>query len=70
MRNQNNQVPHLTRDTIWESDTNTRKRHTMESQEVSPFPGGDHRTTRSRQDKRETQIAKGSAKEAPHLNGQ
>ena len=36
----NNQVPHLTRDTIWESDKNTRKHHSQESQGVSPFPAG------------------------------
>ena len=29
--------PHLTRDTIWESDRNKRKHDTQESQEVSPF---------------------------------
>ena len=28
IRNRYNQVPHLTRDTIWESDKNTRKHHT------------------------------------------
>ena len=43
-------VPHLTRDTIWESYKNTRKHHTQESQEVSPFPVGDHKATRNRQD--------------------
>ena len=45
-----NQVPHLTRDTIWEGDKNTRKHHTNESQEVSPFPAGDHKAARNRQD--------------------
>ena len=30
---------------------NTRKKHhTLESQEVSPFPAGDHKAGRSRQD--------------------
>ena len=28
-RNQYNQVPHLTQDTIWQSDKNTRKHHTI-----------------------------------------
>ena len=42
------QVPHLTRDTIWESDKNT-KRHTQENQDVSPFPAGDHKAARNRQ---------------------
>ena len=36
--NRYNQVPHLTQDTIWESDKNTRKHHIQESQEVNPFP--------------------------------
>ena len=43
IRNQYNQVPHLTWDTIWESDKNSRKHHTQENQEVSPFPEGDHK---------------------------
>ena len=29
---------------------NTRKHHTHESQEVSPFPAGEHKSARSRQD--------------------
>ena len=41
---------HLTQDTIWESDKNTRKHHIQESQEVSPFPAGDHKTAMNRQD--------------------
>ena len=45
-----NQVPHLTRDTIWEGDKNMRKHHTHESQEVSPFQTGDHKAARNRQD--------------------
>ena len=42
------QVPQLTRDTIRESDKNTRKHHTQESQEVSPFHPGDHCFARNR----------------------
>ena len=42
IRNQYNQVPHLTQDTTWESDKNTIKHNIQESQEVSPFPAGDH----------------------------
>ena len=30
-------IPHLTKDTIWESGKNTRKHHIQESQAVSPF---------------------------------
>ena len=35
IRNQYNQVLHLTLDTIWEGDKNTIKHHILESQEVS-----------------------------------
>ena len=72
VRNRYNQVPHLTQDTIWESHKNTRKHHIQESQEVSPFPAGDHKAARNRQDrmtltkvKHETQIIK----EASPWNG-
>ena len=41
--NRYNQVPHLTQDTKWESDKLTVDT-TNESQEVSPFPAGDHKT--------------------------
>ena len=50
IRNRYNQVPHLTRDTIWESGKNTRKHHTQEIQEVSLFPAGDHKAARNRKD--------------------
>ena len=46
IRNPYNQMPHLTQDTIWESDINTRKHHIQESQEVSPCPAGDHKAAR------------------------
>ena len=49
IRNRYNQVPHLTQETIWVSDKNTRKRHTQESQEISPFPACDHKAARNRQ---------------------
>ena len=45
-----NHIPHLTQDTIWESDKNLRKFHIQDSQEVSPFPAGDHKAARNRQD--------------------
>ena len=38
-----NQVPHMTQDTTRESNKRTIKYHTQESQEVSPFPAGDHK---------------------------
>ena len=50
IRNRYNQVPHLTLDTTWESDKNTTKHHTQESQEVSPFPAGNHMATMNRQE--------------------
>ena len=45
IRNQYNQVPHLTQDTIYGKVTKTQ-----ESQEISPFPAGDHKAARNRQD--------------------
>ena len=41
IRNQYNQVPHLTQDTNGKV-TNSQLDTTNESQEVSPFPAGDH----------------------------
>ena len=54
---------YLTPYTIWISGKNTRKHHTQENQEVSPFPAGDHKAAKNRQDtkskdKHETQIHK------------
>ena len=42
IRNQYNQVSHLTLDTTWESNKTTIN-ITNKSQEVSPFPAGDHK---------------------------
>ena len=42
IRNQYNQVPHLTQDTNGKV-TNSQLDTTKESQEVSPFPAGDHK---------------------------
>ena len=42
IRNRYNQVPHLTQDTN-EKVTNSQLDTTNESQEVSPFPAGDHK---------------------------
>ena len=50
IRNQNNQAPHLTQETTWESDKNTIKHHIQESQEVSPFPAGDHKAEMNRKE--------------------
>ena len=42
IRNRYNQVPHLTQDTNGKV-TNSKLDTTYESQEVSPFPAGDHK---------------------------
>ena len=42
IRNRYNQVPYLTDDTNWK-ETNPQLDTTNESQEVSPFPTGDHK---------------------------
>ena len=47
-RNRHNQVPHLTQDTEWESDKNTRRHHIEVSQEVSASPTGGHKAARNR----------------------
>ena len=53
--NRYNQVQHPTRDAIWESDKSRRKHHIQESQEVSPFPAGDHKAARNRHGEEESQ---------------
>ena len=50
VRSRQNQIPHLTPDTIGESDKNLRKHHTQESREVGPFPADDHKAARNRHD--------------------
>ena len=47
-RTRYNQAPDL--NTTWESDQNTIKHHIQESQEVSPFPGGNHNAAINRQE--------------------
>ena len=73
IRNQYNQIPHLTQDTIWESDNNTRKYHIQMGQEVSCFPAGYHRVARNRQDSMtdmKHKLQKRSTKEALPWNFQ
>ena len=53
--NRYNQVPHPTKDTMRESDESRRKHHIQESQEVSPFPAGDHKAARNRHGEKESQ---------------
>ena len=45
--NRYNQVPHLSQDTKWESNKITIN-ITNKSQEVNPFPSGDHKAARNR----------------------
>ena len=47
IRNRYNQVPHLTKDTNWKV-TISQLDTTNESQEVSPFPAGDHKAHTNR----------------------
>ena len=47
IRNRYNQVPHLTQD-INGKVTNSQLYTTNESQEVSPFPAGDHKEQKNR----------------------
>ena len=74
IRNRCNQVPHLTQDTSGKV-LNLQLDTTNESQEVSPFPAGDHkahinrRTLRHSKHKTE-QKHKRSTKEVPPWNGQ
>ena len=49
IRKQYNKVPHLTRDTTWEINKNTIN-IINKSQEVSPFPAGDHKAAVNRQE--------------------
>ena len=51
IRNRYNQVPHLTQDTNGKV-TNSQLDTTNESQEVSPFPAGDHKTHINRRTQR------------------
>ena len=67
-RNRYNQVPHLTQDTN-EKVTNAQSDTTNESQEVSPFPAGDHKAHINRHAQRhsrqKTEKHKRSTKEVP-----
>ena len=46
IRNRYNQVPHLTQDTNGKV-TNSQLDTTKDSQEVSPFPAGDHKAQKT-----------------------
>ena len=69
IRNRYNQVPHLTQDTNGKV-TNSQLDTTNESQEVSPFPAGDHKAHINRRAQRHSkhkteQKHKRSTKEVP-----
>ena len=49
VRNRYNQVPHLTQDTVWESDK-TQLNMTNKSKEVSPFSVGDYKAAMNRRE--------------------
>ena len=66
-----NQVPHLTQGTVGESDKNTTERHIQDGQEVSPFPAGDLKVVRHRQDNMaRTKTNKKDPQKVPPGNGQ
>ena len=74
IRNRFNKVPHLTQDTNGKV-TNSQLDTTDESQEVSPFPAGDHKAHINRRVQRFSkhmteQKHKRSTKEVPPWNGQ
>ena len=72
-RNRYNQVPHLNQDTN-KKVTNSQLDTTNESQEVSPFPAGDHNALINRRvqrhSKHKKEKHKRSIKEEPHWKGQ
>ena len=57
IRNQYNQVPHMTQDTNGKV-TNSQLDTTNESQEVSPFPAGDHKAHINRRAQRYITVMK------------
>ena len=73
IRNRYNQVPQLTQDTNCKV-TNLQLDATNQSQEVSPFPAGDHKAHINRRTKRhsnqKTEKHKRYIKEVPLWNGQ
>ena len=74
IRNRYNQVPHLTKDTNGKV-TNSQLDTTNKSQEVSPFPAGDHKAHKNRRAQRHSkhkteQKHEISTKEVPPWNGQ
>ena len=50
IRNRYNQIPHLTNDTIWESEKTQENITHKRAKKTAFFPTGDHKATRNRQD--------------------
>ena len=73
IKNRYNQAPHLTQDTNGKVTT-SQLDITNKSQEVSPFPTGDHNASINRRarkhNKNKTKITQMITKEAPPWNGQ
>ena len=74
IRNRYNQVPHLTQDTNGKV-TNSQLDTTNQSQEVRPFPAGDHKAHIIRHTQRQSKLKaekthKRSTKEVSPWNGQ
>ena len=73
IRNRYNQVPHLTQGTNGKV-TNSQLDTTNESQEVSPFPAGDHKahinSRTQRHSKHKTEQKHKRSTEVPPSNGQ
>ena len=70
IRNRYNQVPHLTRDTIWESEKNketTHKRSALSQEVITRLQGTDKT---AEQIQTYHKLKKGSTKEALYGNGQ
>ena len=69
IRNRYNQVPHLTQD-INGKVTNSQLDITNESQEVSPFPTGDHKALINKRAQKHNKHKTETTKEVPPWNGQ
>ena len=69
IRNRYNQVPHLTQDTNGKV-TNSQLDITNESQEVSLFPAGDHKTTINRRAQKHYKHMTEITKDVPPWKGQ
>ena len=70
IRTRYNQVPHLTQDTTWESNKNTKKKHHQQEQRGQPFPASDHKAAMNRRKSMRNIRHKKHIKEVPSWNGQ